>query len=203
MREHSRSDWSHCKPINFPECLLKNWPCLLRKQFLGPLSDGFISIFFFLNISGALVGTFLFCYSFWSRLHWAVIEVIFLYRYRPAWWSPPFNYSFIPYQPPVSMTPYYHTLQDRIINFYFWWSIGQKAHLMLIYIPAEGLITASLWSVSLSKQKGWEWSRVFTVEGLTICYHNNGEILNLNCLFDLLIHNVCMYYQWMWWSWFQ
>lgn len=162
------------------------------------LSPSFFSSFF-KNISGPLVGTFYFCYSFWSRLHWA-LSCTDIDQHGGLL---PFNYSFIPYQPPVSMTPYYHTLQDRIINFYFWWSIGQKAHLMLIYIPAGGLITAALWSVSLSKQKGWEWSRVFTVEGLTICYHNNGEILNLNCLFDLLIHNVCMYYQWMWWSWFQ
>lgn len=66
MREHSWSDWSQCKAINFLECLLKNWPCLLRKQFLLPLSDELISIFVFKHLPA-------FC-GFWSDYFGHLIE---------------------------------------------------------------------------------------------------------------------------------
>lgn len=89
----------------------------------------------------------------------------------------------------ISLTLDYHTLLDKIINFLLMrpqLESSSNAHLH----SCISLITTFCWGMEPCVYREW----------LTICYHNSEEVLNLNCLFDFLIQNICMYFLRECWS---
>lgn len=116
----------------------------------------------------------------------------------PGWWSGSLPQS-CALSVTISMTLDYHTLLDKIINFLLMrpqLESSSNAHLhscILVWLQLSVGVC-----LSPNKRVGME-PRVYS-EWLTICYHNSEEILNLDCLFDFLIQNICMYYLRECWS---